>query len=965
MRSTRSCLPQHRIDGAWWSLHPLPLLVAVTEIGYVYRGTGTDFWPIFAERLGDVSFADRAALSNLFRSTVDRFGLARPADTPWNQAFCHIAWPVLHAILPIELHRPFARALRDLRTHLNISGDDAALIAPIRNRARLAGGVRLIAWLEDQRTGAAVVRQFLNPTGEHAIASSALARIAADLARDETASEALRYARKRQKALEAQPQRRIQRKLGIAETRFAPLVLRSGDQMLSLALKIPQLEPTAREAARAALDAMRWRALLWGKGRPVPARNVFSDYPLPLSVETLPSSDTALFGNVASLPLSQYVKDFLGSLRVNTATPIMFSNFSTDGDAIQQSSGTISDGKRYIVLVSQGQPPASAESLGCVAGLRAYRIDTGQFDVAAWLKQLGFSIRQSAGLAWLGDPEIEQHRPTRRFRKGSYIAFEVTAAGGICDVRLVAPDGTQSDLAGIDRMCAGFKADQLGTYLLRYGAEESVAFDVIQEQADTDLVTVDIDIGTGMIGDLADRQVMLRFDGDATLQEAEIEFRLLCDGREVARVQETLPDTPCRLAGNHTIWDALLAPETVERLLLSNTAELGVSIHGLLDTSFRFENLAAPFAWQRDSDGSLSAVDERGELAVFTVWPQRPLDVVPNTRRDGGQDIILHRAGRDAPLPIGGLCVGPKVWRTSDAQVARTPTRLLRQFDGARADMADGRSVVDALISWSAASVDHPVTQFRRGQIVRQLERWLIQQVCGTEWADLEAAVATRHETSFTSAFLSACADLQVGYADVDLSQPEQNLLDRILLRLIDARGLPVSLQTSRGPIDEDFAIALDDLFNDAYVALCEEIESMGEKRPFDPDADVDVGEVSDNWGRALRVAASRTALIELIDLLRPLDAGDTLSLADFETMLPDDNVDLLHDWIGSHMPSHHARNWTRDLVEAGYWLFAKPAVAGRLAWRAATERMLADGFSARAIRYVALRAAGGSRRSE
>ncbi|MBW8837003.1 MAG: hypothetical protein JF605_18650 [Burkholderia sp.] len=65
----------------------------------------------------------------------------------------------------------------------------------------------------------------------------------------------------------------------------------------------------------------------------------------------------------------------------------------------------------------------------------------------------------------------------------------------------------------------------------------------------------------------------------------------------------------------------------------------------------------------------------------------------------------------------------------------------------------------------------------------------------------------------------------------------------------------------------------------------------------------------------------------------------------------------MLHDWIGKNRPPHQARNWSRDLVESAYWLLAKPAVAARLPWRAAAERLLADRFSARAIRYAALRA--------
>lgn len=260
LTSVRSGLAQHRIESGWWGSQALPLLVAATEIGYVYRGTGTDFWPIFAQQLHVVSHGDRAALSTLFRRWVSKLGLAQPPDSPWNLAFCHIAWPVLHAILPIELHRPLARTLRDVRGRLDLAASDGALLAPIRNRAQVAGGVRLIGWLEDEHTAAAVIRQFLHPSGEHDIASSALKRIATDLARDETAAGALREARKRQKALEVQPKRA--RRRAEIEQRSAPLVLRMVEQRLGLALRIPQMEQTARDAARSALDAMRWRAFL-------------------------------------------------------------------------------------------------------------------------------------------------------------------------------------------------------------------------------------------------------------------------------------------------------------------------------------------------------------------------------------------------------------------------------------------------------------------------------------------------------------------------------------------------------------------------------------------------------------------------------------------------------------------------------------------------------------------------------
>lgn len=964
LNAVRSALAQHRIESGWWESQALPLLVAATEIGYVYHGTGTDFWPILAEQLHEVSLADRAALSNLFRRWVDKLGLAQPPESPWNLAFCHIAWPVLHAILPIELHRPLARALRDVRGHLDLSASDAALLAPIRNRAQLAGGVRLIAWLETQHTAAAVIRQFLQPSGEHGIASSALKRIATDLARDETAKAALREARKRQKALEALPKQRPRRRADI-EPHFVPLVLRMVEQRLGLALKIPQMEQAARDSARSAIDAMRWRALLWGDGRPVPGRNIFSDFPLPLQIEALPGSEVPLLDDVAALPLTQDAKDFLGSLRVATGAPLLFSDFAEDGDAAQRSSGGIADSGHCIVLAGSGPvAPSCAEHLGRVAGLRAYRIDAADPASQAWLNALGFAVRQTSRFAWIGDAETEQHRPVRRFRAGSFVAFELSAPGGACDVRLTAPDGKQSSLTGAGSLLAGFIATDLGIYRLRYGVGEEQVFEVIAAEDELDLLTVDIDAGSGATADLADRQITLRFDSAAIVQEAELELVLSCDGREARRVRDILPDTPCRLAGDNAIWEHLLDNDTIERLLTARRAELRVGITGLLQASFAFEQVTAPFAWVRQADGHLIASDESGDLAVFTASPEQPLALTANAGVANGDDIRLFRAGHERPLQAGGYCVGPRIWRAGQALVARKPERLLRQFDAARDHMADCRGVVDALIGWAAAGVDHPVTQFRRGQIVRQLEGWMVEQLCGEAWAEQETALAERRGRSFVSAFLNACARLGVGYCDAGLSRAQRALLDRILTRLIEARALPISLETSREPIDESLAIALDELFNDGYALLCEDIESVGDDCPFNPDDDIDVGEVSENWDRALRAAASEAALVGLVDLLRPLDAGDMLSLADFESMLPDDVVDLLHDWIVKNRPAHHARQWSRDLVEAAYWLFARPGVAARLSWKAAAERLLADGFSARAIRYSALRA-GASRVSE
>jgi hypothetical protein len=958
LEAARFGLRIYAIDGGWWSSCALPLLVAASEVGYRYRGTGTDFWPTFTTSFRVEIQFDRSGLSNLFRQEAVKLGLAQPTDTPWTRAFCHIAWPILHSILPVELHRPLARVLRDVGSRLAVTYADDALIAPIRARAQLAGGVRLLAWLEDQRTAAAVIRYFLDPAMPPEIEEAALTRIVADLKSDEIASAALRDARKRQKALAQEPASRSRRRSSEAATRFALLALRNFGGHCSLAIKIPQMEQAERDAARAALASSRWRAFLWSQGPAVPGRNLFSDAPIPIAVNQLPSADTPLLAELAGLPLSSDAKQFLGGLRVKTNGPLLFSEAESEGEFVQQVSSSVTNSRHYVILISPNQPvpPASAENWRPVAGLQAYRINAGDSEIASWLGRLGITVNQAARISWLGAPELEQHRPIRRFLRGRFLALSLDIAGSASAVRLIDPLGTQSMLHGQSPFLFGFSPELLGSYTVEYGASEKMGFEIVDEADDEPLLKIAIDAGTGAISDLASRGVIIRFDSVASLQEATFELRLLSRNQPVKSALSILPDTPCRIDGDHPIWDALLSEDILERLLTMDGIDLAVTVRGLAQERFSFEKVMAPFGWENVSNGDISAVDETGHLALFTVHPNEPLRIVRGADSNNGRDVYLLRAGHDQPLETGSLCLGPKIWRASDAQVASKPERLLRQFESGRSGAADGRSLTDALIAWSAAGVNHPVTQFRRGQIIRQLDRWFVEQVCGAAWAQREEALAARRPESLAEAFLDACAEFNVGFANVELSADESALLRRILLRLIGSRGLPINLDTSRTSIDASLAAQFDDVFNDGYAILAQHFEPGSNVCPYDLDNDIDVGEESVRWDDALKAAASRVVVAELVDLLRPLAGADELGRTDFESLLPDDVVDYLENWITRQRPRHLARAWDRDLVQAAYWLFLKPAVAAQLSWRGASRRLLADRFSARAIRYAALR---------
>jgi len=93
----------------------LPLVVYAAEIGYGYEGD--EYWPVFeAETPGweHRGSAGREYIRNKYELFATTYGGARPSGT-WARWFKNIAWPITHAILPVDLQRHLARLLSDYR----------------------------------------------------------------------------------------------------------------------------------------------------------------------------------------------------------------------------------------------------------------------------------------------------------------------------------------------------------------------------------------------------------------------------------------------------------------------------------------------------------------------------------------------------------------------------------------------------------------------------------------------------------------------------------------------------------------------------------------------------------------------------------------------------------------------------------------------------------------------------------
>jgi hypothetical protein len=463
--------------------------------------------------------------------------------------------------MPRELHRPYARCLSEIRVRLDLDSEDAELLAPIRQHARFYAGSRLLAWLETPRAAAAITRHFLGKPDATTLDPVALARTSADLDKDQAATSALSSARRRQKALEAVPPRRGRGRAAEPELRNAPLVLRRSDQYWSLAIKLPQMEDGLRATTREALDALRWRALFWGQGRPVAARSLFSDHPIPISCIELPPPSAPILADLADLPIALDAQLFLGSLRIQSGLPLLFTDADATGDYHQLLTAAATIDRRYVLIAADGAPlpPHAVQRLGRVAGCQVLGLDTADEEIRIWLSRLGIVVREYASFAWLGAPEIEQHRPVRRFCVGDLLVFETRRSSGLSNkVTILDPDKIETTVNGDDHLIAAFTPTTHGRNSIDYGGDELMAFDVVDTPEQEMLLSMRLEASLGSIGKLVSKSVALRFESSWSVQEVDLEVRITSHGPTLARATTILPDTPCRIPADHAIWADLV-----------------------------------------------------------------------------------------------------------------------------------------------------------------------------------------------------------------------------------------------------------------------------------------------------------------------------------------------------------------------------------------------------------------------
>lgn len=958
---------QHPLQNNWWRANPLPLVVTATEIGYKYRGTGTDFWPKMESALGiHVNPEARQQVRDLFTRCSLKYRGAKPPVTPWTQAFHLIAWPITHALAPLEFHRQLSEALANLRSNIQ-DLDNEDLHRAVRMAAHRASS-RFEAFLEDGRHSVPVIRALLGGEGEE-ISQDTVARIDLDLTADRDARIDIEIARRHQKRLRKRldtPEKAASREVlsGLLQLRLRE------DGRLTVEARFPSVEGSDAERLRRTLRRRRYRPSLWGVALPVPSEWMLSGLPFPLNLPTVPDEATPLLQGLDHLGIDSDLIAILESFRLDFTLPLVFSP-NTDGDLARCVRGTQVYTSRDCWLLAKAGSRSTFSNLpklGSIGPLTCYKLDPSVPHEALELERLGYRIRHGISISMTGAPPLEYGAALPQYLVG--------------DERIVAPkqqhqDGTKVALGTqsvtLDNNLVRFQVPE-GKHVLAVstkGASKTEPFEGVRvaegELRRTCWIELNTDEKTvqALLGD----SVALRVDGLAPLEGLMLTVEVEVGG---VRAGTSLPLDPLPqvLVAGQEPWSTLLDESMRDRILKDEQPIiLHARVGALAEESWTLERSLRPSWWTGGPDG-LFLNSELGQLNHGVIWISRPVEKPVPALPSATDDAILL-----APLEpdegIFGPGAGFATFCRAPANVALLAPPMekpmLRRSRWGSAGSVGLQDLTEAWLRWSLAESDSLTAEFRRRQVAARIDLWIAEIACGAIWVRREEDMRGRSADPW-KLLVEECLKTGHGLDElVELSEGDQG--EVIRMAVFEIRRNYPDLWARIGPLAVQHVDSGKSLLNDeeyadfdaacakAYEKLADRYRKSGRDQVANLIGTADPGAAPDQWDPVLENAIAGSELREFGALLLPTDTARWLMSLDLTLMSLDEIVEELHLWIKESRHALAGELPSSDTLRVILALWIAPEAAISLDWRGALDRLSAERPLARAARYLALRA--------
>lgn len=405
----------------------LAWVVFATEVGYDYAGA--EYWQTFKERLPAWGMVDtpksRSRISVWFRRFANTYNGVRPSGT-WARQFRIIAWPITHAILPLDLQYQFAKSLHYNRYQIAADNDPLVIGRLIHHRTAHASS-RFREFCEQEELVGRIALALLGvDTDDLPLSPEVTHRIVGDLEARQEAREWLQEARADIRRIRGA---RRQRSSGQQTPQRAPatqprfnlrpsLLLSQENDTWRVGIQMPSFAPLAAAEPEVAKYLQRTKVQLQGgMGEWHPARVLTISSKLH-RMERWPVDSAVLRFRDPFPSLEQLVRQE-ASL---SDGPLWVCRIGNDRLAREVRSHQVRPGQRYLILAREGHvfrphPALKPIALRC-EGLTGIELTLPKHmpdDLRHALKTLGLSFAATiriwpAGLpavSWDGEGQSE------------------------------------------------------------------------------------------------------------------------------------------------------------------------------------------------------------------------------------------------------------------------------------------------------------------------------------------------------------------------------------------------------------------------------------------------------------------------------------------------------------------------------------------------------------------------------
>lgn len=909
-----------------WDEFPLALCVALTEFGYSY--SGNDFWPSAERGLkAEIRIEDRAEITEQFRLLHARIGIAAPLNDSWSEAFNHIAWPIRNAMVPRELHAPVARILRETLRHTQTMRLDAQFLGLVKS---LAGGMnsrRLDAWLADDSLALTVVRSLLSDDlTTMGVEPFFLERLGKDLREN---SEF----RKLSLAVRA---RTVREKPGLADLPGARLQLLLRDaEPLGIAVRGPKLGAGEKQRVRDELSVS-----------PASVRIFFGAKST--SLEAFFGGEMLFIGKPVALQEPE-LKGLEGvppaiAAAVSPPVSLLFHDNGDDGFQPQFDRKTILEsGAGFYELRLEGASHDDwSENL--------HHFVSGQPEGNKRLAEHGMRVADKPLLRFYGGMTLMKGTELLQQNAGRILQIQATSPGTTVEIRCLDDDRDLSLSVPMDSWVRLPATEGNWRIDARNNEKEETFVVEFRAASPPDPVRVQLQPEELRLQDIAGGGASVSLWTPVTIHDSQFEIAISAATGETVRVKVPVPVVPCVLG-----LDAVpFAPirDAARRWARSGApARLQVAAIGLDQCTWI---LPAQIPKWRVEAGFNQWVDEDGTRVPGLISDPTENPVVFKN----ANDVMPGRIGLATPATAAEARVFSGIMTGAVKQIHLGDLELPKRLALGRSphDAPGTTGLIgsaEALIAWRTAFAPTVLAEALRARSAQLVEDSLVATICGEDWLEIERRLRGM-SGGFHQRLACLACDRKLAMGDDECFAPlppEHEPALVALLELAFRQALP-DPEIIMVP-DDEYWPELDDAVNDAWedliAAMEPEIAGLLWSDANCPDR---------AWHGAVQDASAMTMLPQLAKWVLPGGRRDALTAFNYEaTSFPDlvAEIELCH-----HDLTRTGGRWiTPSDIRALLLLFLAPAqLAGEPDWRGRIARFGSDRFSARAIRYAALRKA-------